>query len=120
MFVGFAGCKNDKLTIGAEVTYKSNLDLNRGHHAWGFSGTGAISLAEKTELFARYDYSTSVIVPEETHRWNYLNDGTFLVIGIQHTFNKYAKIALDYQGTHPYDSSIQKSEAIFINALFKF
>jgi hypothetical protein len=120
MFVSFAGYKNDKVTIGAELTYKSNLDLNRGHHAWGFSGTGAISLAEKTELFARYDYSTSVIVPEETHRWNYLNDGTFLVIGIQHTFNKYTKIALDYQGILPYDSDIQKSEAIFINALFKF
>lgn len=120
MFIGFAGFKNDKFTIGAEVTYKSNLDLIRGHHAFGISGTGAISLAEKTEVFTRYDYSTSVIVPEEVRKWNYLNDGNFLVIGIQHTFNEYFIIALDYQGTSPYDSDRQKSEAIFINTLFKF
>jgi hypothetical protein len=120
MFIGFAGFKNDKLTIGAEVTYKSNLDLNRGHHAWGISGTGAINLSEKTEVFARYDYSSSVIAPEEVRRWNYLNDGNFFITGIQHTFNEYVKIALDYQGTNPYDSDRRKSEAIFINAVFKF
>jgi hypothetical protein len=120
MFIGFAGFKSDKFTIGAEVTYKSNLDLIRGHHAWGISGTGAISLAEKTEVFARYDYSSSVIASDEVQRWNYLNDGNFFVAGIQHTFNEYVKIALDYQGTKPYDSDRQKSEAIFINALFKF
>ena len=120
MFVGFAGFKNNKLTVGAEVTYKSNLDLISGHHACGLSGTGSISISEKTEVFARYDHSSSVIAPEEIRRWNYLNDGNFLVIGIQHTLNEYVKIALDYQGTTPYDSDSQKSKAIFVNALFKF
>ena len=79
-----------------------------------------MNIAEKTELFARYDYSSSVIGPGEVRRWNYLNDGNFFITGIQHIFNKYVKIALDYQGTYPYDSDRQKSEAIFINALFKF
>jgi hypothetical protein len=120
MFIGFAGFKNSKLTIGAEVTYKSNLDLNRGHHAWGFSGTGAVSVAEKTEVFARYDYSTSVIPPEGTRKWNYLNDGNFLILGIQHTFNDYVKIALDYQRRDPYDSDNQNSGAVFINVQFRF
>ena len=120
MFVGFAGFKNDKITIGAEVTYKSNLDHTEGHHAWGLSGTGSVNLAEKTELFARYDHSTSVTVPGETQKWNYLNDGDFMVIGIQYSFNKNVKIALDYQGTYPYDSDSQKSEEILLNALFKF
>lgn len=120
MFVLFAGFKNNLLTFGAEATYKSNLDLNRGHHAWGLSGTGAIKLAEKTELFARYDYSTSVTVPDETRQWNYLNDGSFLVLGIQYTFNKYVKIALDYQGTYPCDADKHKTEEIVINALFRF
>jgi hypothetical protein len=120
MFLGFAGFKNDKLTIGAEVTYKSNLDLIGGHNAWGLSETAAISLSEKTEAFARYDYSTSVVLSEEDRKWNYLKDGNFVVIGIQHTFNEYFKIALDYQGTNPYDPERQKSAAVFINALFKF
>jgi hypothetical protein len=120
MFLAFAGFKNDKLTLGAEVTYKSNLDLIRGHHAWGLSGTGAISLSEKTEAFARYDYSTSIVLSDEARKWNYLKDGNFLIIGIQHTFNEYFKIAIDYQGINPYDPERQKSGAVFINALFKF
>jgi len=120
MFVGFAGFKNDRFTIGGEITYKSNLDLNPGHHAWGLSGTGAIKIAEKTELFSRFDYSTSVVVPEDDQRWNYLNDGTFFIFGIQYTFNEYVKIAFDYQGTYPYDNDTPKSEEILINALFKF
>jgi hypothetical protein len=120
MFIGFAGFKNKKITIGAELTYKSNLDLTEGHHAWGISGTGSITVAEKTELFARYDYSTSVVVPGETEKWNYLKDGDFLVIGIQYTFNDYVKIALDYQGIYPYDSDSSKSEEIVLNALFRF
>jgi hypothetical protein len=120
MLLGFAGFKNDKITIGAEVTYKSNLDHTEGHHAWGLSGTGSVNLAEKTELFARYDHSTSVTVPGETQKWNYLNDGDFMVIGIQYSFNKNVKIALDYQGKYPYDTDSQKSEEILLNALFKF
>ena len=120
MFVGFAGFRNALVTIGTEITYKSNIDLIEGHHSWGISGTGAIRVSQKTELFARYDYSTSVLVPEETQKWNYLNDGTFLIIGIQYSFNENVKIAVDYQGTHPYDNDQERSESVFINALFKF
>ncbi len=120
MFIGFAGFKNNTLSIGAEITYKSNLDLIRGHHAWGLSGTAAVNLTEKTEMFARYDYSTSVVPPEESRKWNYLYDGNFLVLGIQHTFNDYVKIAVDYQGTDPYDHGNQNSGAVYINASFKF
>jgi opacity protein-like surface antigen len=120
MAIGFAGFKNEMMTIGAEITYKSNLDLIKGHHAWGFSGTGAVRVAEKTELFVRYDLSTSVLVPENNQKWNYLNDGSFLVMGIQYAFNENIKIALDYQGTHPYDNDLDRSDAVFVNALFKF
>jgi len=120
MFVGFAGFKNEKITIGAEITYKSNLDLNQGHHAWGFSGTGSVHLAEKTEMFARYDYSNSAIAKGEFRRWNHLLDGDFLVLGIQRTFNGFVKIALDYQGVYPYDPEVSRSEQVLINALFKF
>ncbi len=120
MFVGFAGFKNDRFTIGGEITYKSNLDLNRGHHSWGLSGTGSVHLAEKTEVFARYDYSKSVIAQGDLQRWNHLLDGNFLVLGIQYTFNSYVKIALDYQGIYPYDPNVSRSEQILMNASFKF
>jgi hypothetical protein len=120
MFVGFAGFRNNLVTIGTEITYKSNIDLIEGHHSWGLSGTGAIRVSQKTELFARYDYSTSVLIPQEIRKWNYLKDGTFLVIGIQYSFTENVKIALDYQGIHPYENDKERSEAVFVNALFKF
>jgi hypothetical protein len=117
--VGFAGYKTEKVTIGAELSYKSNLDTV-GHHAWGISGTGAISLTKKLEFFTRYDYSTSVTVSGETTNWNMAKDGSFLITGFQYTFNKIVKVALDYQATFAKDKTKGFSDLIFINSIFKF
>jgi hypothetical protein len=118
--IGFAGYKNELITIGIEANYKSSLDSLKGHNAWGISGTGAVSVTKKAEIFVRYDYSTSVTLPGENIQWNYQNDKCFAIAGIQYTFNQYAKIALNYQGTHPFDSGSHNSDAIYLNALFKF
>jgi len=118
--IAFAGYKNDIITFGAEASYKSNIDIIKGHHAWGLSATGSISIARNTELFARYDYSSSVLLDGETIQWNYLMDRSFAISGIQYTFNQYVKMALDYQGTFPHDPAGKDTGAIFINAHFKF
>ena len=118
--IGFVGFKNDLLTIGGEVSYKSNLDIVGGHDVWGISGTGGISVTKKTEIFARYDYSSSVIVPGDILQWNYTMDGSFAVIGVQYTFSHNVKVALNYQGTFPYNPGSHITDAIFMNALFRF
>jgi len=120
MFICFAGFKNERVTIGGELTYKSNLDLIQGHHAWGFSTTGAVGVAKNTELFARYDYSASITPNNEARPWNYQKDGNFLIAGVQHTFSENVKIALDYQGRYPYNQDSESTNIIFVNALFKF
>jgi hypothetical protein len=120
MLIGFLGFKNELVTIGAEASYKSRLDMIGGHAAWGLSGTGGITVLKKTELFVRYDYSASVIVPGEKVQWNWPNDGRFAVYGIQYTFNENVKAALDYQGTYPYSSARRESDLIYINAMFRF
>jgi opacity protein-like surface antigen len=119
-FIGFAGFKNELITIGAEATYKFNLDGINSHNAWGISGTGAISISKKAEIFVRYDYSTSVTVPGDIIKWNYLKDGTFIIAGVQYTLSQNVKLALDYQGTYPFNPGTHSSDAIFLNALFKF
>ena len=119
-FIGFAGFKNDLITIGGEISYRSNLDMIPGHNAWGISCTGGITILKKTELFARYDYSASVILPDEDAQWNWLNDGRFAVFGVQYTFSDNVKMALNYQGTFPYTNNKQDTNAIFVNAFFKF
>ncbi len=120
MLITFIGFKNDLITIGGEVSYKSNLDLIRGHHSWGISATGGYNLSEKTQIFSRFDYSTSVIVPGEQVPWNIMKDGRFLIGGVQYTFNPNVKAALDYQGIFPHSNSINPTDMIYLNASFKF
>ena len=91
MFVGFTGFKNDLMTIGAEISYRSILDMTAGHNAWGISATGGITIFKKTEIFSRYDYSTSVILPGEEVQWNWLKDGRFVINGLQYTFSENVK-----------------------------
>jgi len=117
---GFLGFRNDLIMIGGEASYKSNLDMTGGHNAWGLTGTGGINIFQKTQLFARYDYTTSVIVPGENVQWNFQNDGRFAIIGLEYTFSENVKMALDYQGTYPYNTLNHFSDAIFVNAQFKF
>jgi hypothetical protein len=118
--VGFAGYKSNLFYIGAEISYKSNLDLTDGHHAWGISSTGGIKITEKTELFARYDYGSSVIPEFEEVEWNFHNDGSLVIGGLQYTFNDAVKASLNYKTFIPvyYQESI--TDGIYLNALFKF
>jgi hypothetical protein len=116
----FIGFKNDLFTIGSELSYKSNIDLIRGHHAWGFSTTGGYNLSEKIEIFGRYDYSSSFTMPDDLLKWNFNKDGSFIVTGIQYTFSPNVRIALDYQGTYPYNPNRLATELVYLNALFKF
>lgn len=119
-YIVFAGFRNELITIGSDVSYKSNLDKTEGHNAWGISGTGAIRVKPETEIFMRYDHSVSAIPDGESLQWNNMMDGDLIITGIQHTFNQYTRIAINYRRTNPYDVSRQKSDAIYINAHFKF
>jgi hypothetical protein len=118
--VGFIGFKSELFYIGGEASYKSNLDLTDGHHAWGISSTAGLMISEKNEIFARYDYSTSVTVRGEYIGWNYSKDGNFLIGGIQHTFNKYIQAAINYQTFHFFDYTKNTSDYIFLNVHVKF
>ncbi len=120
MFIGFIGYRTKTVAVGAEATYKSNLDTIAGHHAWGLSATAALTVARNTEVFARYDFSTSRTMPDDVMQWNYMKDGVFLITGLQYSFSQNIKMALNYQRNHPYFSGKQVSEAILVNALFRF
>ncbi len=119
-FIGFAGIKTDYLSFGAEASFKSNLDLINGHDAWGLSATGAVNLTEKSELFTRFDYATSVLIKGNLVKWNYNLDGTFVIYGLQHTFSNNFRFALNYKGSYPYNILRQATDAIYLNAHFKF
>jgi hypothetical protein len=118
--IGFIGFRSELFYIGGEASFKSNLDLTEGHHAWGISSTAGVNITKKNELFARFDYSTSVITEGDISGWNYEKDGTFLIGGMQHIFNQYIQAALDYQSYFPIDNSKSTSHYIFLNLHVKF
>jgi len=118
--IGFAGFKTDYLSLGVEASFKSNLDLINGHDTWGISGTGAVNLSEKTELFVRYDYATSVIPAGYAINWNYMLDGSFGIYGVQYTFSPNLRMALNYKGNYPYNTLRQSTDAIYLNVHFRF
>jgi hypothetical protein len=118
--IGFAGLKNDHFSIGAEVSYKTNLDYLKGDNVWGFSSTGAIFLSRKTEIFARYDYAASVSIPGEVLHWDYLKDGKCFIGGLQHTISENIQFALNYRRANPYNPGQKTTDAIYLNAHFKF
>jgi len=117
-FLCFIGFSNNMVTAGAEVIYQTNHDLIKGSDAWGISGTGSIAIFKKTELFARYDYSSSERIPGENIQWKYSNYGSFLISGIQYTFNNNLKMSLNYRETFPINPFSHKRKFISLNSRF--
>jgi hypothetical protein len=118
--IAFAGLKNDLFSFGAEASYKTNLDYIKGDNVWGLSSTGSVFLSKKTELFTRYDYAASVVVPDEVLQWDYLKDGTSFIGGLQYTISENLQFALNYRRTNPYNPGQKTTDAIYLNAHFKF
>lgn len=120
LFIGFAGFKSNAVMIGGEAAYKTNHDKLQGHDSWGVSATGSVKISSKTELFGRYDYTASNSEDSEDFLWNYLYDRQFVVFGLEYTFNEYVRLALNYQGNYPDHNHLAQTDAIFLNAHFRF
>lgn len=118
--VGFAGFTWDIIKIGAEINYKTNHDIVKGHNAWGISSTGSVALSEKLSLFARYDYSASVTAPGDVLPWNNGRDGKLIILGAQRTLGRNARMAIDYQAGIPNDINKMASDMIYLHAHFRF
>jgi len=114
--VAFAGYRNKYFYIGADCSFKSYGDNSA---TWAVSTLNGIYLTEKNELFFRYDYAASLGAKGETTRWD-MRDGTFTIIGLQHTFTPNVRLTLNYQGTKPYFSGMENRHLMYVNAHFRF
>ena len=84
------------------------------------SATGSLFPSRKFEYFVRFDYSASVIMPGEQLQWDNKLDGNYLITGIQRNFSTNIKLALNFRSFIPYNSDIQQTKAVYVNALFRF
>ena len=118
--IGFVGYKNDFFSFGGEASYKTNLDLIQGHDVWGLSATGSVFICKKSEIFARYDYASSLLLAESDLRWDYSKDNTYFIGGFQHILSDNLKAAINYRRYNPSDPSKKTLNSIYLNAVFKF
>jgi hypothetical protein len=117
---GFVGYKNSKFMIGAEYSYRTDIDMTDMHNIYGYNIIASVNIAPKLDLFGRFDKLGSVTLEGDTDPWNISKDGSLIIGGLQYTYAKYIKFALNYQGWTPDDSNEKRWDYIQVNALFKF
>ena len=115
----FAGYKAERGFIGGEFNFKTNMDSNAGHHSWGISATGGITVIPKVMVFGRYDLASSVTPSGYTSNWNEQKDGNFCIAGVQYSVSKNVRLALDYQANIPYLTTKPISNMLYLNLLMK-
>jgi hypothetical protein len=89
----FAGLRNERLFIGGECNYKTNVDTVSGHNSYGISATGGVNISEKLLLFSRYDFASSLQPDMYSDNWNYKKDYQFIIAGVQYTFAKSLRVS---------------------------
>ncbi|UCG27208.1 MAG: hypothetical protein JSV24_09550, partial [Bacteroidales bacterium] len=98
----FLGYKTEKIMGGFEYSYKINDSYEKNHHAWGYSIYALYRITPKFELFGRFDKLDSKRIDFEEFGWNYNNDGSAIIAGVQYSPIENIKFAIDYQDWVPY------------------
>ncbi len=123
-FVGYK--KKDVWSIAAEYNYMINNSNDEDHHYGGYSIYGSYNIAEKWELFVRYDYIGSEKVGDNTQAWHAAtetgtypkSDGDYIIGGIQFMPIKKVRIAIDAQYYKPAISTDDPAMVGFIHCQF--
>ena len=117
---GFAGYKNDLLSIGAEYNVQMNYGDVADRTLKGFSFYTSVTLTKKIEVFARFDNMGSNTLDGETENWNMGKDGNLLIAGIEYSPIKNIQLALDYQGFLYTDQDKDNKNLIYLNFQYVF
>lgn len=118
IFVGYK--LSNKLSMGAEYNYQFNNGFVAEQDLSGFSIFGDYYIIPKVQLFVRYDYLDSKVLPNSQNPWHYAKDGDRIISGIQYDIRKNIKIAVDYQAWNPHDEKKNYRPFLFTNLVFKF
>jgi opacity protein-like surface antigen len=116
----FIAYKTDNLRLGAEYSFQLNYKDAKDHTLGGLSVFAGYDVSDKVELFGRYDMLTSNTLDAESESWNYNNDGSFIIGGIQYSPLKNIRIALDYQGWIPVAGDENTSNSAYLNFRYAF
>lgn len=97
----FVGYKTKVFRLGAEYNMQFNHGNAEGRSLQAISAYGAYRLADHTELYARYDYSSS----SASDSWTYAQDGNTAILGLHHQVNSFFSISPNLRLNQPASSS---------------
>ena len=118
-FALFAGFRIEKFNLGAEMNYRVNDEHFTDRNKWGYSIYSTYHFARRWEVFGRFDFLTSKTLEGEDYGWNYSNDGSALMGGVQFAPTRFLKLALNYRDWVPYPPNLDSSHFIYLNLEFK-
>ncbi len=110
----FAGYQNKSWSAGAEYIKQMNHKFADGEDYDGYSFYVSYNV-KKYRIYGRYDYATSVTLPNETDPWNISNDGQVLIAGVQYTPVKGIKISPNYQLSLPAKSGVPSTSGAYLS-----
>ncbi len=114
-FSFFSGFTLQKFKIGGDVNMVMNATNESNQYKWGYSFYSMYAFKKKWEFFIRYDMLTSAKLEGEDYRWNYSQDGSAIIAGIQFQPIPKVNIALNYQDWYPYPQNLENEAYIFIH-----
>lgn len=115
----FAGFQIKNFNFGSEFNYRINHSHQPNNNITGYSFYTKYHLAKKWEAFGRYDILTSNSLQGMDYGWNYSNDGSAIIAGIEFQPIRKVRLALNYQDWVPYPPNLESRYFIFLNLEFK-
>ena len=121
---GFIGIKiTDKFRVAGEYNYQKQHKNIKNQDLFGYSFYSTYVFSKTFEIYGRADILLSNKVEGETENWNYKNDGTGLLGGLQYVPVKGLKLSLNYRHVLPKKSNIEPTPTsgswIYFNIEFK-
>lgn len=110
---------SNKLRSGIDLNYRMNNQQVSGRNLGGGSIFTAYGFRPQWEVFARYDRLFSNKLSGQTNDWNYLNDGSAIIGGIQYEPAKTVRFALSYQGWRKASVEGTNKDYLFLSTEFK-
>ncbi|MCD6092063.1 MAG: hypothetical protein J7J72_11240 [Bacteroidales bacterium] len=118
--IAFLGYKANNYSIGAEYNKLSNVGFYDGREMSGSSFYARVKASKKLSIFARYDQLLSNKLAGASDSWNIAKDGQLFIAGIEYAPVKGVKLAPNFKGWNPTDTSKTFVSTFFLNCEIKF
>lgn len=117
---GFVSYSGEKFMLAAEYNYQKNVGMSDGRDLFGPSVYANVNASKKIKIFGRFDDLSSNTLSGQTQNWNASKDGQLFMAGLEYAPVKGIKIAPNYQGWNPAQSSKPYLSTLMVNVEMKF